>query len=201
MHIPKENVLFTVMILSVPSRIQKHLLPLYEKLLKQSEQYSDVEILCLVDNKKMSIGEKRQSILNIARGKWVAFMDDDDDVTDDYIKSIHDAIRNNENSDVITFDQHCIVNGNEFIVNFSMENPLDRYIPGMKYVRRPPFHMCFWKGDIAKNTKFENSSYGEDYAWCLKMYPQVKTETHIDKILHLYRYSDSLSESIQYLQK
>ena len=58
MHISKENVLCTIMILSIPSRIEKNLLPLYNKLLQQSEQYPEVEILCLIDNKKMSIGTK-----------------------------------------------------------------------------------------------------------------------------------------------
>lgn len=201
MHITKENVLCTIMILSIPSRIEKYLLPLYNKLLKQCENYPEVEILCLIDNKKMSIGEKRQSILDIARGKWVAFMDDDDDVSDDYISSLCDVMKSNQDVDVITFDQHCTVNGLQFVVNFSMKNKLERYIPGMTFVRRPPFHMCFWKNTIAKNSIFANSSYGEDYAWCLSMYPHVKTEIHIDKQLHLYKYSDATSESLQFLKQ
>ena len=200
MNIAKEKILCSIMILSIPSRIEKYLLPLYNKLLKQSETYPDVEILCLMDNKKMSIGQKRQSLLDIARGKWVGFMDDDDDVSDDYISSLCEVMRSGDDPDVISFDQHCIVNGLEFIVNFSMNNSLERYIPGMTFVRRPPFHMCFWKNSIAKNAPFEDSSYGEDYAWCLKMYPQVKTEVHINKQLHLYRYSDATSESLQFLK-
>ena len=197
MPIQNDQVLLTVMILSIPSRIEKYLIPLMNKLQKQTENYSEVEILCLVDNKSMSIGEKRQAILNSARGKWVGFMDDDDDISDDYISSLVDSMKNNP-ADVITFDQHCVVNGNEFTVNFSMSNPNERYVYGMKHIRRPPFHICYWKSEIAKQAIFEQSSYGEDYAWCLKMYPLVKTETHIDKYLHLYRYDDRTSESIQY---
>ena len=200
MHILKENVLCTIMILSIPSRIQKHLIPLYEKLLKQAESYPEVEILCLIDNKKMSIGEKRQSLIDIARGKWVAFMDDDDDVTDDYMETIVNTIKK-EPADVITFDQHCIVNGREFTVNFDMNNPNERYIPGMTHIKRPPFHMCFWRAEIAKQAKMESSSYGEDFAWCSLMYPKIQSEAHIDKILHLYRYNDRTSESIQFMKK
>ena len=197
MPIQNNQVLLTVMILSIPSRIEKYLIPLMNKLQKQTENYPEVEILCLVDNKSMSIGEKRQAILNSARGKWVGFMDDDDDISDDYISSLIDSMKNNP-ADVITFNQHCTVNGHEFIVNFSMNNPNERYMYGMTYVRRPPFHICYWKSEIAKQANFEQSSYGEDYAWCLKMYPLVKTETHIDKYLHLYKYDDRTSESIQY---
>jgi len=199
MHILKENVLCTIMILSIPSRIQKYLIPLYEKLLKQAEKCPEVEILCLIDNKKMSIGEKRQSLIDIARGKWVAFMDDDDDVTDDYMETVVNTIKE-QPADVITFDQHCIVNGKEFTVNFDMNNPNQRYIPGMTHVKRPPFHMCFWKAEIAKQAKMESSSYGEDFAWCSLMYPKIQSETHIDKILHLYRYDDRTSESIQFMK-
>ena len=184
MQIPKDNVLFTIMILSIPSRIEKYLIPLYDKLLKQSELYKEVEILCLVDNKIMTIGEKRQALLNSARGKWVGFMDDDDDVSDDYVASLVEAMKKHPEADVITFDQHCIVNGLTFTVNFSMKNPNERYIRGMTKVLRPPFHICYWRSEIAKQAKFEDSSYGEDYAWCLQMYPKIEFEVHIEKLLH-----------------
>jgi glycosyltransferase involved in cell wall biosynthesis len=188
------------MILSIPSRIEKYLIPLMNKLENQALNYPQVEILCLIDNKSMTIGEKRQAILNSSRGKWVGFMDDDDDIADDYISCLVNAMKTTP-SDVITFDQHCVVNGDEFTVNFSMKNPNDRYVYGMKHIRRPPFHICYWKSEIAKQAKFEESSYGEDYAWCLKMYPFIKSETHIDKYLHLYKYDDRTSESIQYANR
>ena len=199
MPTPKDQVLFSVMILSIPNRIEKYLMPLYDKMLKQTEGHPEVEILCLIDNKCMTIGEKRQAILNSARGKWVGFMDDDDDISDDYIESLAKAMNENA-ADVITFDQHCSVNGKEFSVNFGMRNPHEPYIPGAGtlHIRRPPYHMCFWKNDIAKNAKFKASSYGEDIAWCMEMYPKVRSETHIDKTLHYYKYDDITSESIQY---
>jgi glycosyltransferase involved in cell wall biosynthesis len=193
------DILFSVLILSIPSRIEKHLNSLYNKLSKQTDDFKDVEVLCLIDNKRMSIGEKRQNLLNCSRGKWVGFMDDDDDVSDDYIASLHQAMKNTP-ADVITFDQNCTVNGMNFVVSFSMKNPNERYVPGMTFVRRPPFHICFWKREITQQAKFENSSYGEDYAWCVQMYPHVKSETHIDKHLHHYRYDDRTSESIMYFK-
>ena len=202
MPTPKEEVLFTVMILSIPSRIEKHLMPLYSKMLKQAESHPEVEILCLIDNKSMTIGEKRQSLLNCARGKWVGFMDDDDDISDDYIKNLSYVMKNSP-ADVITFDQHCSVNGEEFLVNFSMNNPHQPWIPGSgtKKILRPPYHMCFWRSEIAKSSPFKPSSYGEDLAWCVGMHPKVRTETHLDTVLHYYQYSDSTSESIQYANK
>ena len=198
----RSSVLFSVLILSIPSRIDKYLTPLYDKLLKQSEGHKEVEILCLIDNKSMTIGEKRQALLDSARGRWIGFLDDDDDVSDDYIASLVDAMTNKP-ADVITFDQHCTVNGEEFDVNFKMGNPHEPFRAGtdIKLLRRPPYHMCFWHRKIAKNFRFSDSSYGEDIAWCSSMYPYVTSETHLDKVLHHYRYSDSTSESIQYANK
>ena len=95
MPIQSDHVLLTVMILSIPSRIEKYLIPLLNKLQTQSQNYPEVEILCLVDNKSMSIGEKRQAILNSARGKWVGFMDDDDDINGDRDNDDGDGDDNN----------------------------------------------------------------------------------------------------------
>lgn len=198
MPTPANEIVISILILSIPNRIQNNLIPLYNKLLKQSEKYPQVEILCLIDNKTMTVGEKRQSLLDCARGQYIGFMDDDDDVSDDYIESLISAARKNPDADVITFDQHCVVNGMEFTVNFSIQNSNQKYVPGMKHVLRPPFHICFWNNKIAKAAKFESSSYGEDYAWCLQMYPFVKNEEHIERQIHLYRYDDRTSETIQY---
>jgi len=202
MPTPKDQILFSVLILSIPNRVDKYLMPLYTKMLKQAEGHPEVEILCLIDNKSMTIGEKRQSLLNCARGKWVGFMDDDDDISDNYIESLSGAMKNHP-ADVITFDQHCSVNGEEFLVNFRMGNPHQPWIPKSKInkILRPPYHMCFWKTDIAKGAKFKPSSYGEDLAWCMEMYPKIQTETHIDRVLHNYVFSDITSESIQYANK
>ena len=202
MPTPKDQVLFTVMILSIPTRIERYLMPLYTRMLEQAEDHTDIEILCLIDNKSMTIGEKRQALLDSARGKWVGFMDDDDGISDDYIKNLHEAMTQHP-ADVITFDQHCSVNGKEFSVNFRMGNPHDPYIPGAGtlHLKRPPYHMCFWRSEIAKSAKFKPSSYGEDLAWCMEMYPKIRSETHIDKVLHYYNYDDRTSESIQYANK
>jgi hypothetical protein len=202
MPVAADEVIMTVMLLSIPSRLEKNLIPLYNRLITQVGDNKEVEILCLVDNKSMSIGEKRQSLLDIARGRWVGFLDDDDDVSDDYIDSLLKAMKESP-ADVITFDQHCSVNGKEFTVNFKMNNPHEPYIAGAgtTHLRRPPYHMCFWHRKIAKNVRFPSISYGEDIAWCSAMYPFVTSETHLDKVLHRYQYDDRTSESIQYANK
>lgn len=204
MPTPPNQILLSVLILSIPSRLEKCLIPTYNRLLEQIGNETCVEVLTLVDNKSMSIGEKRQSLIQSARGKWVAFLDDDDAVSEDYISTLIETLRNNP-ADVITFEQHCTVNGNEFKVDFRMGNPHE----GLKQnpdgtlgnIKRPPYHMCVWAAKIAKNIPFRAVSYGEDIDWCSRMYPFVTSETHLDKVLHYYQYDDRTSESIQYAQR
>ena len=56
------------------------------------QKTDDVEVLVESDNKQISIGEKRNKLLNKAVGDYVAFIDDDDLVSDDYVKKVLQAI-------------------------------------------------------------------------------------------------------------
>lgn len=193
--------LLSILILSVPNRIQPMLVPLYDRLMKQAGDRKDVEILCLIDNKVMSIGEKRNKLLLVASGGHLAFLDDDDEVADDYIETLVECVRNNPSADVVAFRQHCTVNGNMFMVDFDLRNENEAAGPGpdgkWRDIKRKPYHMCVWKSVIAKNTPFENVSYGEDLIWVTKLAQRAKTQVKLDKTLHFYRYSDQTSESIK----
>jgi glycosyltransferase involved in cell wall biosynthesis len=200
MTINENNVLFSVLILSIPSRLEK-LSKLYAHLSAQSVDLP-IEILCLVDNKAMTIGEKRNKMLGCARGKYLAFLDDDDMVSEDYCSSIVEAIRNCPEADVIPFNQHCTVNGKQFFVDFDLNNPnepaiLDAY-GNYRNIRRKPYHMCVWRSVIAKNTPFPSVSYGEDLAWIMNLCLRCRNQHKIQKVLHYYQYSDQTSESIQH---
>lgn len=176
---------------------------LYEFLQKQAEG-QPVEILTLIDNKAMTIGQKRNMLLSCARGKYLAFLDDDDMVSEDYISQILFAIRAapNHGVDVIAFRQHCTVNGKTFHVDFGLGNSFEPVISddngNYKDIKRPPYHMCAWRSIIAKNTPFPDISYGEDAAWISQMIQRCKSQWKTDKILHYYRYDDKTSESIQF---
>jgi glycosyltransferase involved in cell wall biosynthesis len=58
---------------------------LYEKLSNQiigNSLADEVEILYLLDNREYSLGFKRNRLIEKAIGRFVAFIDDDDDVSD-----------------------------------------------------------------------------------------------------------------------
>jgi hypothetical protein len=176
---------------SVPERIDSHLKTLLEKIKKQIGD-KPVEHLVFLDNKKRSIGYKREALVEIAKGKYMAFVDDDDDISDDYVDSLLEGAKSN--ADVITFRQTCLVNDNlPSVINFSLKNTVNQeYFPNM-IIQRMPFHVCAWRSEIAKRHKFTDKNYSEDWFWSQQLIKDAKTEHHIDKIIHTYIYNDNVT--------
>jgi glycosyltransferase involved in cell wall biosynthesis len=191
------NPKLSILIPSIPSRVEKYLLPLFDKLQSQIGSL-DVEVLCFVDNKKRSIGLKRDSLVQIARGDYVAFVDDDDEISNDYVSSLLTATE--AAADVIVFKQITTINnGNPFIVDFGIEyeNEDARYDEyGLwQDIKRKPFHVCAWKRELAQSVRFPDASYGEDWHWAKRVLESVKTQHRIDSVLHMYRYNDAVTEA------
>jgi hypothetical protein len=90
----------SILICSVQKRLHKFA-QLAEHLEKQA-QNKPVEILWLGDNKSMTVGEKRNKLLSLAKGQYVCFVDDDDWVADDYIDELLKGTESG--ADVICFN-------------------------------------------------------------------------------------------------
>jgi glycosyltransferase involved in cell wall biosynthesis len=146
---------------------------------------SCVEHLILCDNRTRTIGAKRQALVDIARGEYIAFVDDDDDISDDYVTSLLAAIQTG--ADVITFRQRAIYNGLESEVVFGINNQDEPFNPG-GITLRAPWHVCAWKRDKVAGCLFSESNYGEDRVWCLQARQRIRTAHHVDKVLHTYRH-------------
>jgi len=144
-----------------------------------------VEWLALCDNRARSIGAKRQALVDIARGKYIAFVDDDDDVSDDYVERLLAAAETN--ADVITFRQRAIYNGLESEVHFGINNQDGPFTPG-GITLRAPWHVCAWKREAVAGCLFGESNYAEDLVWCQQARKRIRTAHHIDAVLHTYRH-------------
>jgi len=165
----------------------------------------EVEILVFLDNRSKSISEKRNDLLHSARGKYICFLDDDDAVSKNYMEKLFDAIDKNDGVDCITFNQWCSINGEPMDVQFGIGNPhgqLWRDEEGfLGDIKRPPYHMCLWKREIAQSEDFEpmygkNGQSAEDIHWLMRLYPKIQTEHHIDDALHGYIYNSNTTASL-----
>ena len=147
-----------------------------------------VEHLWFGDNCARTIGAKRQALVDIARGEYIAFVDDDDDIHDDYVTSLLAAIKTG--ADVITFRQTAVYNGLKSEVVFGVNNQDEPFNPG-GITLRAPWHVCAWKREKVDGCLFGESNYGEDRVWCLQARQRIRTAHHIDRVLHTYRHDAS----------
>jgi len=140
----------SILIPSIPSRFQKSI-ELYHRLENMVGEM-DIEILMFTDNKKRTIGEKRDALKNIANGKYFMFIDDDDDLVG--LEDLYQATFSDV--DVISFISECRNNDNStYKVIFGLGYDVEHNSADGLYLdcKRPPFHVCAW------NRKFQNYSF------------------------------------------
>ena len=191
--------ILSILIPSITERIESHLIPLVMKLegqIKEGSHIGSVEILSFTDNCQRSIGAKRQALLNLAQGVFIAFIDDDDDISDNYIENFFRAYSfATQWTDVITFNQHVYIDGTYYANRFEFGKEGNDPIDQEGGCIRPPWHVCFWRRDIVKHCTFPDSNYGEDWAWAEQANKKAKSSYHIDAFMHTYHYNSEVSRA------
>lgn len=189
--------LLSVLIPSIPSRFA-----MAQALIQKLEaQIGDepVQILMMLDNKKISIGEKRDKLNQAGSGRFLSVCDDDDDVSSDYISRLLTAIRENPNADCISFVQRACINGHWLTVRFGLGNEneqLDITKHGITAdLHRPPYHVCAWRRTLAQKFHYSYKNYGEDFDFIKQLLPEAKIEIHIPHVIQYYNYSDIVTEA------
>lgn len=197
------NIILTIGIPSLPDRTRTHLEPLYNRILSQIGDKKDIEVLTIMDNRVMTIGRKRTLLFHIAQGKYTCIIDDDDDVTPDFVQKMREVITNDLNVDVICYNQDANIDGKSWIIRTSLKHntifPFDQLmvdqfgnsIP----CNRPPWHWCAWRTDFAKNIPFGDSNTQEDTIFVIDAISKAKSELVLDKVLCTYRWSSNVSQA------
>ena len=191
----KEPPVFSVLIPSIFERLDS-LRVLTTELERQIEENSltGVELVSVIDNRIISIGAKRQAVLDASHGRYVAYVDDDDWVLPDYLSSITQAIREHAGVDVITFKQHSYVDSEQpAVVTMQLGNPNEEHNP-VAY-RRAAWHVNAWRAGLAKQFRFPDAYYSEDWAWAAQCNAAATSSHHLDKALHVYRFSSAKSRA------
>jgi glycosyltransferase involved in cell wall biosynthesis len=156
-----------------------------------------VEWLSFVDPRGCrTIGEKRDDLVQLARGQFVAFVDDDDLVQPTYVASLVQAISvivaDSEPVDVVTFRQEAIIERHRSEVRFNLRAGNEAFNPG-GVTQRAAWHVCAWRSSLAKRFHFEASNYGEDWSWVRHLNLDARGEIHIPEILHTYIFDSNIS--------
>jgi len=140
-----------------------------------------------------SIGKKRGSLVNRAKGKYMCFLDDDEDISPNYVECLVRMCH--ENQDVVTFRSFCVNDFYWTLVDMSLMNPTNEEATPERIVKRRPWHICPVRSEYAKKYPFEDINYGEDWKWFEKVLKHCHTEAHTSEILHSYQHSSKTSEA------
>lgn len=171
---------------------------LFQKIQFQIGQRDDVEVIALLDNKKSTVGAKCNRLLQMAQGDSITFVDDDDDISTDYVSSILEAIHVRHVPDVVTFQISCVLKWRDKSIQRAMIWP-DVNDPNEEFhgevVRRKPLRIAVWRNMLACQESFPDVQYGEDAAWASQLWPKVKTQIKIPKVLYHYRWDETITEA------
>jgi hypothetical protein len=147
----------------------------------------EVEVLTEVDNRGMTVGEKRNKLLDRARGRYVAFVDDDDKISSRYFELVLAGCRR---------DMDCCsllgLHYKDGVLDSPFEHSLKHStwerLPGGLYIR-PPNHLNAVRREIALEVRFPEISVGEDRDYCLRLREKLKTEHEITEPIYRYNYN------------
>lgn len=168
-----------------------------------------IQIISHLDNRSVPLFEKRNNLQKSCIGKYFIHMDDDDDLSDDYVITMYNTIKNLENDvDVITYNQISYVENDIFYVfndlncNFNL-----KYIgnkDNKKVFVRFPWQWCAWNTKRFAHIYRSNidTIVGEDTNWLKRiMLEYPKTQLNIPKVLHQYNFQDPSLSTCQGLNK
>lgn len=150
-----------------------------------------IEIVYFRDQRgQNSIGTKRNVLLQASAGHYISYVDDDDDVSDEFIKIIYNALQ--EKKDCVSLRgimTHHGLHPRTFIHSVQYNSFFQH--EGIYY--RPPNHWNPIKRSIAIQFTFPDSNYGEDTEWAMKIARTglLKTESKVDTPYYFYHVSDN----------
>lgn len=155
---------------------------------------NDIEVLTHSDSGRMTIGEKRNKLLEIAKGEYVIFIDDDDLIANNYVQKILEKIEKKPD---------CISISGVYV---DMDNGITKFFKhGLKYkwgkekevLVRPPTHICAIKKDIAKKVRFPSMNYGEDKHYSDGVIKMCKVDEMVEEPIYFYLYTRKKEYNIE----
>lgn len=144
----------------------------------------EIDSVLFKDNKEISIGAKRDSIYKNCKGLFSVQIDDDDDVSDDFIESIYKAITQNPDADCIGYLERVIMDG---VTKYSkISNQFNDWATTPSGYERTPFFKVPIKTKLCQQIGVADMRFGEDHDFAKRIKPLLHNEVFIDKALYYY---------------
>jgi glycosyltransferase involved in cell wall biosynthesis len=147
-----------------------------------------VEILTESDGGQMPIGAKRNLLIQRATGEFVAFVDDDDRVSDDYVARILAALEADPMLDCLGIEGIFTTGGAQrlFPKHFIHSLRYDRWFEEQGVYYRPPNHLNPIARRHASQVPFPEKNFGEDHDWSMAIRPRLQRETYLKGPIYFY---------------
>ena len=156
---------------------------------KKNRICPDIRIVISIsyDNREKKVGMKRQELMSGAKGKYMSFIDDDDEVTDAYFEDAAECIRQKYHV--------CRLRGSLDTATFthSLDNILTTPMAREREFLRPPNHLNVMLTDIAKLFQFKDLSNGEDFDFAIRLiksgYLSSEYKSDLSRVHYVYNRS------------
>lgn len=136
----------------------------------------------------LSVGKKRQALLERAEGVYLCYLDSDEGISPDYLETILRLCY--QGQDICTFRAMVKLSNFWALVDMSLRYKTNEQITPDYTVRRMPWHVCAVKTKYAKMHSFPDVNNAEDFAWMERVLTHCTSEAHTDKIIFEYRHGD-----------
>lgn len=188
---------------------------------KYEHELGDVRAITCLDRKHFTVGKKRNLLKAVSTGDYLTYIDDDDELADNYFEEILTAIQ--DKPPLVTYlldmydgDRHIwrvdyhprYTKDFETPANPKQDCELAAALEGKSkswrtrilnkwygQAHRIPNHLMVWRADLTRRTQFPDVNVGEDGAWAKAMKSKVKKVHQIDKVLYRYRFDANVTET------
>ncbi len=170
---------------------------LHAKLTRQIEasgQVGRVGIRFLRDQKQITVGKKRNILMGMAEAEYTCFVDDDDDVADDYVSMLAKALESQPDCVSLVGILSCPgLPPRQFIHSLQYS----RYFEKNGVFYRPPNHLNPIRRDLGLLARFPEKNLGEDTEWAMQLCRKdvLKTEARVEQPYYFYRFDPEKSET------
>jgi glycosyltransferase involved in cell wall biosynthesis len=196
----EDNIVISILIPTIPER-KDIFTKLYKNVFDQIELCNvthPVLGFCEIlfdDDKKViyggkTVGKKRNDLVQRAEGKYLCFLDDDDEIPSNYIETLLRMAMSD--SDILTFRSLFKCDLYWSVCDMGLNYPIEEATPEGIF-KRPPFHICPVKSEFAQQFNFPDKNNAEDWEWMSQVLTLVTTEEKTNVILHQYNHSQKTS--------
>ena len=176
----------SILIPTVPGR-EEFMDRIMRHVTDQAAYWPEIEICWSIGQRSVSIGMRRNELLQRAAGEYLCFIDDDDRIANNYIELVMAGITTNP--DCCSLNGIITTDGKDpkpFKHSIDYDSMYER--DGVYY--RPPNHLNTVRASIAKQMVFPDWQRSEDSNYCFQLQASglLKVEYKIEPPLYFYDY-------------